>query len=156
MSDMHIESDLTRFELIDYILQMPAYRNNTESSVESMVGWVWMRMDTTRHLREAVVIAINHFAETMYNIETGGNRLNLSIKEEDDDELEEVQRTELAALIENLYSDYCEDPSDDMDSIIMVGEALSELIPDELGIFELETRSLVGFTKDSETFCFIF
>lgn len=155
MSRIHVESDLTRYELIDYLMSMTEYRNNTERDIEDIVGWVWRRIDTTQHLREAIVLGVNYFAETENNIETSNNLLKGNDPDKDD-ELEEVQIIELTDQIENLYLDYSEDATADMDAIIMVSKALAELIPDELGIFELETRSLVEFTKDSETFCFIF
>ena len=155
MSQIHVESDLTRYEMIDYLLGMEEYHNNSERDIEDTVGWIWRRIDTTKLLREAIVLGINHFSETENNIETSNNLLK-STDPEVDDELEEVQIVELVEQIENLYSHHSEDATTDMDAIIMVSKGLAELIPDELGIFELETRSLVGFTKDSETFCFIF
>ena len=155
MSQIHVESDLTRYEMIDYLLGMEEYHNNSERDIEDTVGWIWRRIDTTKLLREAIVLGINHFSETENNIETSNNLLK-STDPEVDDELEEVQIVELVEQIENLYSYRSEDATTDMDAIIMVSKGLAELIPDELGIFELETRSLVEFTKDSETFCFIF
>lgn len=147
---IHIETDLGRFELIDHILGMVSYRANKESDIETLVSWIWMRMDTTKYLREAVTVAINHFLETTYMIETSSNLL-----EDSDDELEEIQRVEVAKLIEDVYSNYCEDPSEDMDSIIMVGEALAELLPEDLGVYELDSYDLVSFTKDNEVFVFV-
>ena len=147
---IHIETDLGRFELIDHILGMVSYRANKESDIETLVSWIWMRMDTTKYLREAVTVAINHFLETTYMIETSSNLL-----EDSDDELEEIQRVEVAKLIEDVYSDHGEDPSEDMDSIIMVGEALAELLPEDLGVYELDSCDLVSFTKDNEVFVFV-
>ena len=147
---IHIETDLSRFELIDHILWMESYRANKESDIETLVSWIWMRMDTTKYLREAVTVAINHFLETTYMIETSSNLL-----EDSDDELEEIQRVEVAKLIEDVYSNHCEDPSEDMDSIIMVGEALAELLPEDLGVYELNYYDLVSFTKDNEVFVFV-
>ena len=75
MSQIHVESDLTRYEMIDYLLGMEEYHNNSERDIEDTVGWIWRRIDTTKLLREAIVLGINHFSETENNIETSNKVL---------------------------------------------------------------------------------
>ena len=42
MSQIHVESDLTRYEMIDYLLGMEEYHNNSERDIEDTVGWIWL------------------------------------------------------------------------------------------------------------------